>query len=264
MTEATAPTLLLVGGPTAVISYGGLRLLTDPTFDPPGEHPRPGTPVVLRKLRGPALEASELDPIDAVLLSHDHHSDNLDPAGREFLPRAGRVLTTDAGAERLEVEATGMKPRDFVELERPDGGSVAVTAVPADHGPPEVAPKNGPVIGFVLAGEGLPTIYVSGDNASVDVAAAIAAEHGPIDASVLFCGGAEVPVVWGPEAYLTLTPQTAVEAARLLGDGPVVPIHQEGWAHFSFGPEKLREAFAEASLENRLRPVSPGQQVALV
>ena len=34
----SALTVLLVGGPTAVLDYAGLRLLTDPTFDPPGEH----------------------------------------------------------------------------------------------------------------------------------------------------------------------------------------------------------------------------------
>lgn len=27
-----APQLTLVGGPTALITYGGLRILTDPTF----------------------------------------------------------------------------------------------------------------------------------------------------------------------------------------------------------------------------------------
>ena len=26
-----------VGGPTALLELGGLRILTDPTFDPPGE-----------------------------------------------------------------------------------------------------------------------------------------------------------------------------------------------------------------------------------
>jgi L-ascorbate metabolism protein UlaG (beta-lactamase superfamily) len=256
------PTLLLIGGPTAVISYGGLRFLTDPTFDPPGEHPRPGTPVVLRKLTGPAVDPAELEPIDAVLLSHDHHSDNLDPAGREFLPRAGRVLTTDAGAERLEADATGMVPGDNAELERPGGGSVVVTAVRADHGPPEVAPKNGPVIGFVLRGEGLPAIYVSGDNASVDVVREVVSEHGPFDVAVLFTGGAEVPVLWGEEAYLTLTPATAVEVAKLL-DATIVPVHQEGWAHFSFGPEDLRRAFDDAGLGDRLREVAPGEEIAL-
>lgn len=31
--------LTYLGGPTALIAYGGLRLLTDPTFDAPGEYP---------------------------------------------------------------------------------------------------------------------------------------------------------------------------------------------------------------------------------
>jgi L-ascorbate metabolism protein UlaG (beta-lactamase superfamily) len=258
------PTLQLIGGPTALIEYGGLRLLTDPTFDPPGDHPRPGTPLVLHKLTGPAIAASDLEPIDATLISHDHHTDNLDPAGRAFLPRAGRVLTTAEGAERLDVDATGMEPGESVELERPDGGLVEIAAVRADHGPAEVAPKNGPVIGFVLRGEGLPTVYVSGDNASVDVVREIVGQHKPIDCAVLFCGAAEVPEIWGDGTYLTLTPGTAVEAARLLGDAPIVPVHQEGWAHFSFGPEELRRAFEDAGLADRLRPVAPGEQVPLV
>ncbi|HEX6620957.1 MAG TPA: MBL fold metallo-hydrolase, partial [Solirubrobacteraceae bacterium] len=91
----SALTVRLVGGPTAVIDYAGLRLLTDPTFDPPGEHEGG-----LTKLTGPAVAADDVGAIDAVLLSHDHHSDNLDPGGRAFLPRARRTLTTTAGAER--------------------------------------------------------------------------------------------------------------------------------------------------------------------
>ena len=264
MSPGETPTLRLIGGPTALIAYGGLRFLTDPTFDPAGgDYPRPGTPVVLHKLTDPAVEADELEPIDAVLLSHDHHKDNLDQAGRAFLSRADRVLTTEEGAKRLEVEATGMTPGESVELPRQEGGPVTVTAVRADHGPPEVAPKNGPVIGFVLRADGEPTLYVSGDNASVEVVRQVFDEQGPIDAAVLFCGGAAVPEVWGEGAYLTLTPEKAVEAARLLGEAPIVPIHQEGWAHFSFGPEELRNSFLEAGLGERLREVGPGEKVAL-
>jgi L-ascorbate metabolism protein UlaG (beta-lactamase superfamily) len=263
MADPSAATLQLIGGPTALISYGAHRLLTDPTFDAPGDYPRPGTPVVLQKLTGPAVPAEELEPIDAVLISHDHHADNLDRAGRALLPRAARVLTTGAGAERLEIEATGMEPGDSVQLEASETGPIEITAVRADHGPPEVAPKNGPVIGFVLHAAGLPTVYVSGDNASAEVVREIAEGHGPIDAAVLFCGGAEVPELWGPNAYLTLTPEAAIDAARSLGEAPIVPIHQEGWAHFSFGPHDLREAFDAAGLGQRLRTPTPGERVPL-
>src|SRR2546430_14824900 len=53
------------------------------------------------KLAGPAVAASDLGPIDAVLLTHDHHDDNLDPGGRKLLPSADAVITTVSGSKRL-------------------------------------------------------------------------------------------------------------------------------------------------------------------
>src|SRR3954464_14011883 len=87
-------TLTHVGGPTVLIEVAGWRLLTDPTFDPPGQRYKFGLGISSRKLGGPAVPAERLAPIDAVLLSHDHHEDNLDPAGRALLPSAGAVITT--------------------------------------------------------------------------------------------------------------------------------------------------------------------------
>jgi L-ascorbate metabolism protein UlaG (beta-lactamase superfamily) len=255
-------TLTLIGGPTALLTYGGLRILTDPTFDPPGEHPRPGTQVVLRKLTGPALAAADVRPIDLVLLSHDHHADNLDPTGRAFLPIAGSVLTTTAGAERLGGNAVGLEPDQTAELNAPDAGPVHITAVVAEHGSPEVAAKNGPVIGFVLRGEGLPTIYVSGDNASVEVAAQVARQHGPFDAAMVFAGGARVPVLWG-DTLLTLDAERAAQVAALLDPAVIVPVHQEGWEHFTSPPEELRRAFTAAGLDERLRSIEPGAQIEI-
>ena len=68
-----------IGGPTALIEVGGWRILTDPTFDPPGKRYFFGWGTVSKKLAGPAITAEDLLPIDAVLLSHEHHGDNLDP-----------------------------------------------------------------------------------------------------------------------------------------------------------------------------------------
>jgi hypothetical protein len=114
----------------------------------------------------------------------------------------------------------------------------------------------------VLSGDGLPTIYVSGDNASVDVVRSIVSDHGPFDAVVLFIGGAQVPEAWG-DAHLTLTAQTAVEAAKALGDAPIAPIHQDGWAHFTSSAADVDREFAAAGLSDRLRPVAPGEQISL-
>jgi L-ascorbate metabolism protein UlaG (beta-lactamase superfamily) len=252
-----ALTVLLVGGPTAVLDFAGLRLLTDPTFDPPGEHEGG-----LTKLRAPAIAPEEVGTIDAVLLSHDHHADNLDPGGRAFLPRAGRTLTTTAGAERLGGNAIGLEPWASVELDRPGAGAVTVTAVPALHGPPGSEPITGPVIGFVLAADDAPTLYVAGDNASVDVVRQIAQRAGPIELAVLFCGGVSLPHRF-EGAYLTLSAEAAAQAAGVLGARAVVPVHYEGWAHFTQGAAELRDAFDAAGIADRLVVPEPGESVSV-
>lgn len=62
-----------VGGATALLEFGGLRWLTDPTFDPGGTEYESG-PVTLRKLHSPAVTPERLGAFDYVLLSHDHQT----------------------------------------------------------------------------------------------------------------------------------------------------------------------------------------------
>jgi L-ascorbate metabolism protein UlaG (beta-lactamase superfamily) len=248
-----ALSVTLIGGPTALLEYGGLRLLTDPTFDAaPRDYGRDPDPS-LHKTEGPALGADEVGDVDVVLLSHDHHPDNLDEAGRAFLSRAGRVLTTTAGAERIGSGATGMQPWETTRV-----GAVRVTAVPAQHGPDGTDHLTGPVIGFVLRADGLPEVYVSGDNASVRVVQEIVEREGAMELCVLFAGGAALEGRFDG-ALLTLGAAEAAEAARILGSRAVVPVHQEGWEHFSVPPEALRRAFEDAGLAEVLVGLQPGQ-----
>jgi L-ascorbate metabolism protein UlaG (beta-lactamase superfamily) len=247
--------LTLVGGPTAVIEYAGLRWLTDPALSEPGEYAGG-----LVKTTGPAIEPEALLPIDVVLLSHEHHSDNLDPAGREFLPRVGRVFTTAQGAERLGSGATGLEPWSSVQVERVGGSPVSVTAVPAQHGPDGTDHITGPVIGFVLTADGEDTVYVSGDNASLDVVRGIAERVGEIDVAVLFAGAVQLPHRFDG-AYLTLSSDRAAEATKLLGVRAALPVHFEGWTHFTQGARDLRAAFAGNSMSDRLVLAERGETV---
>ncbi|HYP73041.1 MAG TPA: MBL fold metallo-hydrolase, partial [Microbacterium sp.] len=110
---------------------------------------------------------------------------------------------------------------------------------------------SGPVTGFVLRSDAAPVVYVAGDNASVAVVADIAARVGRIDVAVLFTGAANVGRFG--DVDLTLNARTAVEAARLLGDAVIVPVHAEGWHHFSETRERLVREFEYAGLAGRLR-----------
>ncbi|MFB7307187.1 MBL fold metallo-hydrolase [Streptomyces sp. NPDC056192] len=243
----------VLGGPTALFEYGGLRFLTDPTFDAPGDYPRPDGRR-LTKTAPSSGRPADLGRIDVVLLSHDEHPDNLDHSGRALLADVPLTLTTPGGGHRLGKGATGLTDWESVELDRPGGGTITVTGVPAIHGPgprEEVEAVTGQVVGFVLTGDGLPTVHVSGDNASLDAVKEIAERFAPVDTAIVFAGAPRFPSLFAG-ACIVLDSAQAAEAATILGARRVVPVHYDSWAHFTEGREELVTAFTAAGLAGRL------------
>jgi L-ascorbate metabolism protein UlaG (beta-lactamase superfamily) len=251
------PKLTLIGGPTVLIEVAGFRLLTDPTFDAPRKYALPHA--VLTKTAGPALAAAEVEPIDAVLLSHDQHSDNLDESGRGFLARAARVLTTTAGAARLGGNAEGLVPWQTKELTRP-GGALRVTATPARHGPAGIEPLSGDVIGFVLSFDDGRTrpIYITGDTVWFDGIAEVARRF-RAGTVLLFAGAAQTR---GP-FHLTMDVNDAIETAHAFPDAAIVPIHCDSWAHFTQTRDDIAVSFKVLGLAARLCLLAPGVATAI-
>ncbi len=239
-----------VGGPTVLIEFGGWRLLTDPTFDPAGGKYRFGWGTGSEKTAGPSIDAEELGPIDAVLLSHDHHDDNLDAAGRALLPAAGTVLTTAAGARRLGGNARGLAPWATTELTAEGKPAIEVTATPCRHGPPLSRPLVGDVVGFALRWEGQQhgALWISGDTVLYDGVREVA-ERLEVGTALIHLGGVRFPVT-GPLRY-TMTAAEAVELCESLQPQTTIPIHYEGWRHFRQGREQVEAEFAGAPAETR-------------
>jgi L-ascorbate metabolism protein UlaG (beta-lactamase superfamily) len=125
-----------IDGPTALFEWHGFRLLTDPTFDPPGGKYQNG-PMVLEKTIGPALAPEVLGREDTVLLSHDHHLDNLVHSGRTFLAGVPRLITTPDGAERLGGNSVGLAAWQNRHRGR-RWTSARITGPPAQHGPAHI------------------------------------------------------------------------------------------------------------------------------
>jgi L-ascorbate metabolism protein UlaG (beta-lactamase superfamily) len=145
-----------------------------------------------------------------------------------------------------------------IDLPRPNGvGDLRVTAVPAQHGPDGTEHLTGPVAGFVLHSDDLPTLYVSGDNASLRVVKEIAARFPDVDVAILFGGAARTPLLG--DANLTLDASEMVEATRILGASTVVPVHIDSWAHFTEGLADIRAAFTAAGLTDLLLVPQPQQ-----
>jgi len=253
-----------IGGPTVLIQFGGWRLLTDPTFDPPGQKYNFGWGTGSVKLAGPAVAASELGPIDAVLLTHDHHDDNLDPAGRALLPSADAVVTTVSGSNRLGGATRGLEPWAATVLEAPGRPSIEITATPCRHGPPLSRPLAGDVIGFALRWDGQEhgVLWISGDTVLYDGVRRVA-DRLRVDTALLHLGGVRFPVT-GPVRY-TMTAKDAVELCRLINTRTTIPIHYEGWKHFHQGRQAIEREFARApeDIRRRIRWLPLGVEVEL-
>ncbi|MFS8103818.1 MBL fold metallo-hydrolase [Lentzea alba] len=250
-----------IGGPTVLIEVHGWRLLTDPTFDAPGRRYTFGWGTSSRKLTGPAIAAADLAPIDAVLLTHDHHADNLDDAGRALLATVGTVVTTTSGARRLGA-GRGLTPWAGTVLNEPGRPAIEITATPCRHGPPLSHPITGDVIGFALRWESQDhgALWISGDTVLYDGVRQVAGLV-EVDLALLHLGGVRFPVT-GPLRY-TMTATDAVELCRLVRPRTVIPVHYEGWQHFRQGRAAAEQAFAAApDVRVRWLPLGIGTDVA--
>ncbi|BCR85790.1 MBL fold metallo-hydrolase [Aspergillus chevalieri] len=143
-------TITHISTATAIISIDGINFLTDPVFCPAGSEyiydgwskapnlhewgftGKPPT-ATLRSINGPAVQIHELPPIDAVLLSHEDHVDNLDPLGRQLLD-GRRVFTTPDGEKNLQPRpgVVGLRPWQTVSANI-GGKQFCITRTPCEN-----------------------------------------------------------------------------------------------------------------------------------
>jgi L-ascorbate metabolism protein UlaG (beta-lactamase superfamily) len=247
-----------LGTATMLLEIGPFRLLTDPVFDPPGRSYGVLGLAHYRRLEQPRRPA-DLGNIDAVLLSHDQHGDNLDGQGLEVARTAGVIITTRTAAGRLGRASVGLDPWQAHELRAADGTRLRITATPARHAPWILAPIAGPVVGFALEWEGQQrgAVWISGDTVLFDGVREVARRL-RVGAAFLHVGRATLRPTW--PAHFTFSAEEAVETARLLGEADILPIHYEGWSHFREGRAQVQQAFARHGLEARLRWLTLGER----
>lgn len=244
-----------IGTATMLLELDGSRWLTDPALDPPGQTYRFGFGTSSRKSSTPALPEGGLGNLDAILLSHDHHADNLDDAGRALLPTAKTVLTTVAGGRRLGGNANGMAAWESVEV-----AGVKVTATPARHGPPGSLPIVGEVVGFVLESKRFEhgAIYISGDTVLFAGVEEVARRF-QVGTAFLHLGGVRFGIS-GPLRY-TFSGEEAATLAELLKAKTVVPLHYEGWSHFRESRAESERALSRLGDRVRWAPLGKAMEL---
>jgi len=194
------------------------------------------------------VSVEDLGRIDAVLLSHDHHGDNLDNAGRALLPRAGDVVTTVAATRRLGGNSRGLRPWATTLLEARDRPTIEVTATPCRHGPPYSRWVAGDATGFALRwpGQQAGALRISGVlyKGLRDVARRV-----DVGTALLHLGCVRFPVTGS--VHYTLSAREAAELCHLLRPRTVLPVHYEGWTHFRQRKEEIEREFAAAPVTVR-------------
>lgn len=240
-----------LGGPTIILEIGGLRLMTDPTLDPAGEQFMINDKPAYHKTEGPAT--TEIGKIDVVLLSHDQHGDNLDHAGRELLKQVDKTLTTEIGAERLGGNAIGLAPWESIQL----NDEVVITGTPARHGPAGSEKLTGDVTGFIVTIAGL-QIYITGDTVFYDGIKEVAEKFKP--QYVFIFAGAAKPR--GP-FNVTMGTNDAIDTAFAFPEATIIPVHFEGWSHYTETGEMLQQSFNALGIGEQLRILEPGVKTSL-
>lgn len=265
-----APRLTHYGTASVLLELDGLRILTDPVFDPAGSRYSLGPPGLWAdldyvNLGGATARAKDLGPIDLVLLSHDQHRDNLDRGGLELVRGAGRVLTTPAGAARLKRKGVervrGLAPWEVREIpgrQHP----LTITATPAQHGPAGTGWLAGAVTGFVVESPSLPRgpLYLTGDTVWFGGVAQVAARFPGVATVLAHVGAGRFGRGrWRRWLRFSMNGEEARRVAEHFAQAELIPIHYQGWSHFSEGRADIEAAFLGRPEAARLRWLPLGQ-----
>ena len=239
---ATAPagvdstgSVQFIGTATVLIRYQGLTILTDPNFLHRGEHVHLGYGLRSKRLTNPAIEWSQLPPIDLVLLSH-LHEDHFDKAVQERLDRATVIVTTREASENLRRmgfrRTVPLSTWDVLEVSK-GAARLTMTAMPGRHGSPVVAALLPTVMGAMLdfAAEGHHAryrMYISGDTLVFDDIALIPHRYPGIDLALLHLGGTRILKA----VKVTMDGKDGVEMLRILAPERAIPIHYNDYDVF--------------------------------
>lgn len=238
-----------LGHSTLLIEIDGVRVLTDPVWGPRASPSRLAGP---KRFQPVPVPLRAMPPLDLVIVSHDHY-DHLDyPTIRELARRDVPFVTSLGVGAHLE--AWGVRPERIVELDwweshRLPDSELTVTAAPSQHFSGRgLHGRNTTLWSSLVLHSPRHTVFFSGDTGLTTEYQAIRERFGPFDLVMLEVGAFNP--AWGD---MHLGPKNALEALKLLGGGPFLPVH---WGTFNLAmhawdepPETLLELGPKAGVQ---------------
>lgn len=239
-----------IGNATVLIRYGGMTILTDPTFIHRHEQVSIGYGMHSTRLVDPAMEIGDLPPVDLIVLSH-FHGDHFDQVAERELDKSIPIITNgQASHELLERGFRYPKPLDTwscVSVEKGDM-RVRITSMPGRHGPPLSDLVMPEVMGSLLEFEppGVPPfrLYITGDTLVFDDLNEIPRRHRDIDLALLHLGGTRVLGI-----LVTMDAKQGVELLNLVRPRHAIPIHFNDYDVFTSSLTDFQKEVDAAGLQ---------------
>ena len=236
-----------LGHSSLLLESNGLRILTDPVF---GDRVSPVSFAGPKRLHPAPVSVSQLPPLDAVLISHDHF-DHLCRPTVEALAKLKVPIVTSLGVGR-HLEMFGVEPSRITELDWWEehvlfGGDLSFTATPAQHfSGRSLFDRNQTLWSSWVIRTAEHRIFFSGDTGLTPELGGVGERFGPFDLTMLEVGA------WHPAwGDIHLGPENALRAFDLLGGGTLLPVH---WGTFDLGLHAWEEP-----VETLLRLAGPAK-----
>jgi L-ascorbate metabolism protein UlaG (beta-lactamase superfamily) len=247
-----------LGHSTTLIEVDGRRFLTDPVWS---ARASPSQLVGPKRFFAPPLPLAQLPPLDGIILSHDHY-DHLDEAAIRALAGRGERFFCPLGVG-AHLRRWGVAAERITEATWWDKIALApdfeLVATPARHFSGRGLLNRDSTLwaSWVLKGP-QHHVFFGGDSGPFDEAfRQIGEAYGPFDLVMLEIGASD------PEwADIHLGPDNALAAHRLLGGGPLLPLH---WGTFNLAfhawRQPVQRLIEAAGPEVTLLLPAPGQRV---
>ena len=248
-----------IGNATVLIRYGGMTILTDPTFIHGHEQVSIGYGMHSTRLVDPAMDITDLPPLDLIVLSH-FHGDHFDQVAERDLDKSIPIITNREAAKQLEERgfryAKPIETWSFVSVEKGDV-HLRITSMPGRHGPPWsdlVMPEvMGSMLEFEPLGHAPFRIYITGDTLMFEGLGEIPKRHRDVDLALLHLGGTKVLGI-----LVTMDAKQGVELMKLVGPRRAIPIHFNDYDVFTSPLSDFVKEVSAAGLEDRVHYLSHG------
>jgi L-ascorbate metabolism protein UlaG (beta-lactamase superfamily) len=255
--------IFFIGNATVLIKVAGFTILTDPTFIHMHQKVHLGYGLKTTRLTNPAMEITDLPPLDLIVLSH-FHGDHFDQVAIKGLDKSLPIVTTPHAADELKYHGfTNIQRLETWEDISYVKGNVrlTITSTPGRHGPLPVSIFLPQVMGSILNfstkenNSLIFRMYITGDTRFFRDIHEIPKRYPGIDLALLHLGGTTILGI-----LVTMDSKEGVKMFNVIDAKKAIPIHYNDYDVFKSPIEDFLKEIDAKGLRERITHLKHGEK----